>query len=31
MNQIMEANQDKIKKANYLEPGTILTIPAAKQ
>ena len=28
--QILEANKDKIKKADFLEPGTVLTIPAAK-
>lgn len=28
--RILEANQDKIKKADHLEPGTVLTIPAAK-
>lgn len=28
--QIYEANKDKIKKADFLEPGTVLTIPAAK-
>ncbi len=28
--QILEANKDKLKKADHLEPGTVLTIPAAK-
>ena len=28
--QIQEANKDKLKKADHLEPGTVLTIPAAK-
>ena len=27
---IYDANQGKIKKADFLEPGTVLTIPAAK-
>ena len=28
--RILEANQAKIKNADFLEPGTVLTIPAAK-
>ena len=27
---IFEANRDKLKKAEYLEPGTVLTIPSEK-
>lgn len=27
---ILEANKTKIKKADFLEPGTVLSIPAAK-
>ena len=28
--RIHDANQAKIKNADFLEPGTVLTIPAAK-
>ena len=27
---ILDANKEKIKKADFLEPGTVLSIPAAK-